>query len=198
MSRQAANFKGCSFPGCAKPHCAKGYCNTHWAQQRRYGKQWPITTNETPEDRFERNIKKDSETGCWNWMGAGSGKFYDKESGKGGYGQLRVKGQGWMAHRWAYVHFKNRPLQDYEYLDHKCRNTRCCNPDHLEIVSRHENNKRAHLYRALRGENEHLKKRLKQAVSVMQSFIKEKNIANISSLRLFCEECEVPRPEEDL
>lgn len=144
----------CSFEGCEKPFCAKGLCNTHWAQQNRGHELYPITTHETPEDRFNRNIKKDTQSGCWIWIGAGSGKYYNRESGEGGYGQLRIGGKSWMAHRWAYEQKHNIKLTKEDTLDHLCRNTRCVNPDHLEKVSRSENIERMHLYWTLRSENE--------------------------------------------
>lgn len=140
----------CSGPECDRDSVARGLCPTHWKQQRRHGRLWPITTNETPIDRFRRYTRTD-ENGCWVWIGSGSGKFYDRGSGEGGYGQLRWKGQSWMAHRWAYEYWVG-PLHPDDTLDHLCRNTRCCNPEHLEIVSRSENIKRKHLYQQLRSE----------------------------------------------
>ena len=150
--------KLCSFEGCTKPYCAKGLCNTHWTQQKRHGVLTPISTHETPEDRFQRNIKLNEETGCWLWIGAGSGKFYDRESGEGGYGQLRIHGKRWMAHRWAYEQKYGVTLTTEDTLDHLCRVTRCVNPDHLEKVSISENIERKHLYAALQSENRRFRK----------------------------------------
>ena len=62
-----------------------------------------------------------------------------------------------MAHRWAYEHYKKISLTSEDTLDHLCRNTRCCNPEHLEIVSLRENIKRANLYNQLRSENQRLR-----------------------------------------
>jgi hypothetical protein len=146
-------MKKCSFSGCVKKHCAKGLCNSHWAQQRRGHPLTPILTHETSEDRFKRNIRIDEETGCWLWVGAGSGKYYDRESGEGGYGQLRVRGENYMAHRWSYEQKHGVRLTTEDTLDHLCRRTRCVNPDHLERVSRSENIERMHLYLTLRSEN---------------------------------------------
>jgi len=145
--------KLCSFEGCKKKHCAKGLCNSHWAQQSRYGVLSPILTDETPEERFNRNVKIDEKTGCWNWHGAGSGKTYDRDSGTGGYGQLRINGKSWMAHRWSYEQKHKITLTTEDTLDHLCRNTRCVNPDHLEKVSLTENVKRKALYWSLYNEN---------------------------------------------
>jgi hypothetical protein len=144
--------KKCSFEGCGKPLCAKGLCNSHWAQQKRGHPLTPILTDETPEERFWRNIKK-MDSGCWYWTGAGAGKGYEKGTGEHGYGQLRIHGNSWMAHRWAYEYFKNEKLQTEDTLDHLCRNTRCCNPEHLERVTLTENVDRRNLYWALTSEN---------------------------------------------
>ena len=146
-------MKLCSFEGCEKKHCAKGLCSTHWAQQNRHGVLNSIKTSETAEERFNRNVKKDESTNCWIWLGAGSGKFYNKEDGSGGYGILRIQGESYMAHRWAYEQKNKINLTSEDTLDHLCRNTRCVNPDHLEKVTLRENIKRMHLYHALQSEN---------------------------------------------
>ena len=155
--------KQCSFEGCTKKHCAKGLCNSHWAQQTRHGTLTPILTYETPEERFNRNVKIDAKTGCWNWHGSGSGKTYDRESGTGGYGQLRVQGKSWMAHRWSYEKKNKIVLTTEDTLDHLCRNTRCVNPDHLEKVSLVENTKRKALYWALYNENRRFREFIKKS-----------------------------------
>jgi hypothetical protein len=153
--------KHCLGPNCDRSPVAKGLCNSHWAQQKRQGKLTPIVTEETIEERFNRSIRKDAD-GCWIWLAAGSGKFYDKENGSGGYGQIRHSGKSYMAHRWSYEHFKKTKLHPEDTLDHLCRATRCCNPDHLEIVSRTENIKRMQLYHQLRSENERMRKFIAQ------------------------------------
>jgi hypothetical protein len=155
-------MKLCSFEGCNNKHCAKGLCGTHWAQQNRQGKLSSIKTSETPEERFNRNIKKEETTGCWIWLGAGSGKFYNKEDGSGGYGMLRIKNLSFMAHRWAYEQKNKIKLSSEDTLDHICRNTRCVNPEHLEKVTLRENVKRMHLYHALQSENRRLKEYIKK------------------------------------
>jgi hypothetical protein len=172
--------KTCSFEGCNRKHCAKGLCNSHWAQQNRHGILNSIKVDETPERRFERNIKKDEMTGCWNWYGAGSGKTYDKNSGSGGYGMLRIQGKSWMAHRWAYEQKYKLKLTSEDTLDHLCRNTRCVNPDHLEKVTLTENVKRKALYLALASENRRFREFIKKMsfdpdVILGESFSQTKN-----------------------
>lgn len=54
--------------------------------------------------------------GCWNWQGPTSG------SGRGGgYGRMSLNGRT---------------------VAHKCANRLCCNPDHLELVTHRENQRR--------------------------------------------------------
>lgn len=48
-----------------------------------------------------------------------------------------------LAHRYVYSLY--HPLEDHQDLDHLCRNRRCVNPDHLEIVTRGQNVRRGAL-----------------------------------------------------
>jgi HNH endonuclease len=82
----------------------------------------------TAEDRWWSRISEDPATGCWIW----DGSLVD------GYGRLRVKGKGVYAHRFAYEMFVG-PISPDKELDHLCRVRACCNPGHLEPVTRREN-----------------------------------------------------------
>ena len=115
---------------------------------------------------FDRSIRKDEATKCWLWKTSGSGKGYDSETGEGGYPQLRAGGKVHQAHRWAYERFHRVKLHRDDTLDHLCRNTKCCNPEHLEIVSRVENIQRKHLYTQLRSENIRLRKFIETQLGV--------------------------------
>lgn len=78
----------------------------------------------------------DAETGCWNWTGAVT---------RGGYGRASVKigdrHRGTSAHRASWI-AHNGPVSPGLEVDHLCRNRSCINPDHLEPVTRAENNRR--------------------------------------------------------
>ena len=79
-----------------------------------------------------RVAKSDS---CWTWTGtmdsSGYGRFYPI---KGSPHRVR-------AHRVAYELFRGQIPAGLE-VDHLCRNRQCVNPDHLEPVTRMENQRR--------------------------------------------------------
>ena len=74
-------------------------------------------------------------TGCWEWQGAKSGC---------GYGSVRIDGRTIGVHRLAYSLFVG-PIPEGLELDHLCRNIVCCNPEHLDAVTRAENMRRRRL-----------------------------------------------------
>jgi len=146
----------CIGPNCKKLAVAKDMCQSHWMQNLRGYDLTEIThERKTLIGLFNESVLRGPEPDdCWLWMSAGSGKGYKIDDPTSGYGQLRAEKKSYMAHRWAYEHFKNWKLQPDDTLDHLCRKTRCCNPDHLEIVSGPENTKRRNIYWQLRSENE--------------------------------------------
>ena len=153
-------MKLCSFKGCNKKHCARGLCNTHWAQQNRGYNLTPILTKETEEERFFRQIIKSSDPeGCWIFTGNGSGSGKGAKKGLG-YGQLYHNGKKVMAHRYSYEYYIG-PIPKGLQIDHLCRNTRCVNPKHLELLTQTENIKRKDLYHSLRKRIEILEKFIK-------------------------------------
>lgn len=71
---------------------------------------------------------------CWEWEGA------QKPTGYGNFAPVRS--QTVLAHRWAWEYLIG-PIPPGMELDHRCKNTRCVCPDHLEIVTSQENTRRA-------------------------------------------------------
>ncbi|MBI1758011.1 MAG: HNH endonuclease [Actinobacteria bacterium] len=94
------------------------------------------TTNGRPgwERRFWKHVEVGP--GCWSWNGAMSGS---------GYGQMTIGGHRRLTHRLSWLLHRG-PIAAGMHLDHLCRNTRCVNPDHLEVVTSREN--------TLRGTNQ--------------------------------------------
>ena len=69
-----------------------------------------------------------NENGCWIWQ----------QSLSMGYGHASWKRKQIKAHRLAYFAFVGEVPEGKE-LDHLCRERKCCNPEHLEPVTRREN-----------------------------------------------------------
>lgn len=80
-------------------------------------------------DRLLARAHEDTSTGCWLWAGA---------SNPEGYGRIWVEDRLGYTHRVAYEAFVG-PIPDGYDIDHLCRNRGCCNPDHLEAVTRRTN-----------------------------------------------------------
>lgn len=125
----------CSVDGCESNARKLGLCVKHYERLRIHGdvnyRQWDAVT---PEMRFWSKVKKSLDpNGCWEWTGATSA---------GGYGQMGLERKIVYTHRFSYE-FHKGPIPEGMSLDHLCRNTKCCNPDHLEPVTHKENIRRA-------------------------------------------------------
>lgn len=94
-------------------------------------------TREQIRSKIMTQVEIDPETGCWNWTGGTSGK-----TGRGaGYPRMWLRGQVCAVHRVMYINeFGHVPRA--RQIDHTCRNRRCVNPDHLELVTQRENCRR--------------------------------------------------------
>lgn len=84
--------------------------------------------------------------GCWNYTSCLN------ESGYGVFSH-HVEGQV-LAHRLA-LHLAHRPVPADMTVDHLCRNRRCVNPAHLEIVTMHENIMRGNCAGAVNARKTH-------------------------------------------
>jgi len=86
--------------------------------------------------RLLKGLKKNHETGCWEWQRCKSSR---------GWGKIKYKGKSCWVHRIAYAIFHG-PLKEGMTVDHNyeagCRSRSCCNPEHLEAVTLSENTKR--------------------------------------------------------
>ena len=74
----------------------------------------------------------DPETGCWNW---------NLHCGQNGYGIIWFEGKNRYFHRISYQLYVGE-IPDGMTIDHLCRNRRCANPDHMEVVSIQVNSQR--------------------------------------------------------
>lgn len=78
------------------------------------------------EERFRSGYAVDPVTGCWNWQ---------RHITPQGYGQF---GRNILAHRVSFEIFKGE-MSPKLVVDHLCRNRRCVNPDHLDLVTQQLN-----------------------------------------------------------
>lgn len=103
---------------------------------------------------FKRIVRKINFGKCWEWVGS---KDYQ------GYGLLWYKGRTERIHRLMYAYFiepvpKGVPNRRFYQIDHLCRNTSCCNPDHLEMVTQKVNVLRGEGITAKAARQTHCKK----------------------------------------
>lgn len=78
-----------------------------------------------PITRFAKRIEVDEVSGCWCWTAS---------LNNAGYGNFN----GTSAHRFIYQYVFDA-IPPARQVDHLCRNRRCANPEHLEIVTAVEN-----------------------------------------------------------
>lgn len=81
--------------------------------------------------RFWDKTIPEPNSGCWLWLGARIKAYGDAGRRQGSR----------YAHRRSYVAARG-PVADGLELDHRCRNTLCCNPAHLEPVTHRINVRR--------------------------------------------------------
>lgn len=125
----------CSVNGCTKSVKvkARGLCYTHYKRWQRHGDA--TTLSRCDKDALTRFFERVAVGDCWEWSAArsnGYGYFYPP-------GASRSVG----AHRWLYQQLVGGIPAGME-LDHLCRNRRCVNPDHLEVVTKLENMRRGY------------------------------------------------------
>ena len=85
-------------------------------------------------ERFTEAWIEDA-NGCWLWQRSLKEK---------GYGQFRLNGKTWRAHRLAFTHYV-RPLEPGEILHHSCEVPSCVRPGHLVVLGSAQEHKNVHV-----------------------------------------------------
>ena len=81
-------------------------------------------------ERFWPKVNKTE--GCWVWMASLTAQGYGQISGK------PLTQSPLLAHRVSWE-FANGPIPTSMQIDHLCRNRRCVNPSHMEVVDNRTN-----------------------------------------------------------
>lgn len=68
----------------------------------------------------------DPTNGCWIWQSAITNV---------GYGTVEISHKQTSAHKWVFAICRGYWPPSTKTLDHLCRNRRCVNPNHLEVVT---------------------------------------------------------------
>lgn len=146
-SNRLKGCRGCGKPGVYRRRVAdnnKGYCGKckpglikatcpRPKKVREAGISDLYFNQEYPKiiDYLHSRSNTDNDSGCWEW------NYVDKN----GYGRIKVKRNRQQktlsVHRLALEAKLGRPF--VEHAHHKCSNTLCCNPDHLELATANEN-----------------------------------------------------------
>ncbi len=118
----------CRVRACVNPaHLEAVDPQRHGQRSVAYKPRKPAQIRERPEARRVDPAE------CVLWQGC-----RDRD----GYGARSVNGKRVFVHRWVYEQVHG-PIPPGMTVDHLCRNPACYNLDHLEAVSRADNNRRA-------------------------------------------------------
>lgn len=136
--RRHAMTTRCSILNCPNPAAGKGLCDAHRARQRRHGDPLFVPTRRTTEDRFWASVNQHGPVPAER---PDLGPCWLRRPAKDGYSRFDVKGRKYLGHVYAYTQKIGAVPVGLE-LDHLCRVRCCCNPAHLEPVTRAENIRR--------------------------------------------------------
>jgi len=87
-------------------------------------------------ERFWSKVQPPESSGCWNWLSTVADNGYGRFSL--GQGRKSNQNRSLLAHRLAYKMVVG-DIPKNRQIDHLCRNRKCVNPYHMEIVTRKEN-----------------------------------------------------------
>ena len=110
---------------------ARGLCGSCYNRIAKHNEDSPPKVNRSAEEWLTSMPRPKG--ACWPWPGTRHSH---------GYGVARVDGVRTQAHRFVYEQLV-APIPSTMTIDHLCRNKSCVNPDHLELVTRAENLRRA-------------------------------------------------------
>ncbi|MCI3277648.1 HNH endonuclease signature motif containing protein [Streptomyces cylindrosporus] len=148
MGRPKTEKPNCTDSSCSNKAVARGLCSKHY-QRHRKSEAFEAAQPESLEQRFWKCVDTSGgrET-CWPWIGSVHPSGYGTFFVNGGRPRLQ------KAHRFAYQ-LTNGTIPAGLEIDHTCHtkecptpgygdpHRKCCNPAHLEAVSRTANIRRS-------------------------------------------------------
>lgn len=170
----------CTFEECNNKYHSSGYCQAHYKQfhknkqlsrvkVRRLDKSHPW--RERAVFALDQRATIDTSTGCIVWNG--------QVKTKGPYGCITFENKSWFVHRLAYsAYHDNKDIAKNETVHHKCSNTLCINPDHLELATHRDNSaemfERKAYVKTIASQNEEILN-LKEKIIQLEKEINEHN-----------------------
>lgn len=133
-----------------------------------------MTPAELDAVRFWARV--DQGPGCWEWMGPRTPRGY-------GLVALYRPRRTRLAHRLALEFHRGEPLPPGLVVDHLCRNTTCCRPDHLELVEQALNVRRGRLAK-LRPEQVHAIRQAHAAGATTRTLAREYGVSQPTVSRI--------------
>lgn len=96
-----------------------------------------MTDEMKPEEMFWQGMDKKGADQCWEWQGR---KRPPTKTSRMAYGLFNYEGKQWTTHRLAY-YLTHGPIPEGMCVCHSCDNPPCCNPAHLWLGTRADNNR---------------------------------------------------------
>ena len=81
------------------------------------------------QERLLASVRKNADTGCWEWAGQVSNSGYGRTMLRDADGSTRMQ----SAHLASYELFIG-PIPPHRQVRQSCGNRLCINPDHLELI----------------------------------------------------------------
>jgi hypothetical protein len=157
----------CTVDTCERIHAARGYCQWHYQSiylRQLYGNPYKSRNPEKRKKNAREYMAKNSrnaitlehfdekaakrfwakvdktKSSCWVWTGARTAQRPKRAYAEAteGYGAFLINKRPFYAHRLSYL-VHNGPLIDGLVIDHKCNNTLCVNPKHLQQMTSQDN-----------------------------------------------------------
>lgn len=125
----------CSEPTGKSTHKFCASCRLTAAELRRRSARGPLLVayedGDWPSVVGELLAKTERVGSCANWLG---------KINKSGYGRLSIQSKDWAVHRlMAQAANGGTKIPSHMPVHHKCGNSSCINPEHLQVVTPHEN-----------------------------------------------------------